>query len=119
MNRLIVAVAILTVFLISGCGPAASKSQDVKGPSPITPAEQEDSRETTEGSAGSRDSVPDSEKGEAQDTEGDLVIKSENQVTAGSKQELVEQIDKEVDDLVESLNNLDTIEDSELQVDIE
>ncbi len=47
----------------------------------------------------------------------DLVIKSENQVSAGSKQEMVNELDQEVDKLVESLNNLESVEDADLIMD--
>jgi len=46
----------------------------------------------------------------------DLVIKSGNRVSAGSGQALVSEMDKEINSLVESLENLDTISDSDLEV---
>ncbi len=46
----------------------------------------------------------------------DLVIKSDNRVSAGSGQALVNEMDKEINKLVESLENLDTISESDLEV---
>lgn len=47
---------------------------------------------------------------------GDLIIKSDNQVSAGSRQELVNQLDKEVGDLMNSLDKMETVTDSDLEM---
>lgn len=47
---------------------------------------------------------------------GDLIIKSENQVSAGSKQAMVDQLDKDVNNLMDSLNKLETVDDSDLKI---
>ncbi|WP_418790872.1 hypothetical protein [Phosphitispora sp. TUW77] len=45
-----------------------------------------------------------------------LVMKSENHISAGSGQVLVNEMDKEIDTLVESLENLDSISTGDLEV---
>lgn len=133
MKRIIFLVFV-TALLIAGCGktnaggtveggtaaveqaPAGQGSAD--GQTAGRNPEAASSSRTDGGAAPAKNtqkttSVP---AGSGTSNAGDLVIKSENQVQAGSKQAMVNQMDRELNNLVDALNKLEDVNESELVI---
>jgi|GEM_PF-3440110 len=131
--RLIISVSLLAVVFITGCSTEEAGKQAGGQGDNLVRAGQEDLRDNNSGenqlNSASGTVEPASEDQSASqagskttgqqdvtDSDKDLVIKSDNKVYAGAGQEAVNDLDREVDKLMESLNNLDSVEDSDLVV---
>ncbi|MBU7006208.1 hypothetical protein [Phosphitispora fastidiosa] len=137
MKKLIVCV-LLSVFLATaGCGQGDPQNKTDKTVEGGTNTQQRD-REKEPGNAGlsaepgntgmqgktpqvqtdkvTVEMVQPTDNSKTAESGEDLVIKSDNRVSAGSGQALVSEMDKEINSLVKSLENLDTISDSDLEV---
>lgn len=137
LKRLLMCV-LLSVFLASaGCGQGDPQNKTDKTVEGGTNTQQRDTEKepgsadtsTEPGNTGMQGKTPQvqadkvtAEKVQPADNTKtaepgeDLVIKSDNRVSAGSGQALVSEMDKEINSLLESLENLDTISDSDLEV---
>lgn len=118
MKKLIVllTVAMLISLSLSGCsGPSPSQTVIKDVPDEIKDASQ---GATTEAPSEGHSEVP-SEYVEVQPIEkapSSLIAKSENAVTEADRLELLNALDQELDTLIQLLDDLESIEDSDLDL---
>lgn len=126
MRRIMMFLTLAAVILlvIAGCsrtssfgGTEADRNKFTSGGNEVFEEAYSDKVNTPLDSKGERDEVlPSSLNEGTTEQKADLIIKSENQVLAGSNQSMVNELDKELDNLVDALNKLDTISENDLDI---
>lgn len=137
--KLLIALSVLLILVISGCGTRTSDMQNVKPASDgqqvnsVSGTQEPQSEEAagTEKASGeevtsdSQNSAAETGKPAAaqtntntagsKDTSAEVVVKTDTSVSDERAAKVLEEIDREMDNLINVLNNMDDISDSDLE----
>ncbi|TGE33123.1 hypothetical protein [Desulfosporosinus sp. Sb-LF] len=105
MRKIIVLTAIMSLaLLLAGCGNGT-----------IAPKSNQPSTKTTQ-QAGNATGQPSNAKDSSTKTGAEIVAKSENIMSSSDKEELLNQVNKELDSLFSNINNLEDAQDADLEL---
>lgn len=104
-------VMALLVFTVA-CGPA----EEAGGPE-AGPAGQEQETAAPEAADGSEDGTGQEKPGEEKPEDGAAVVaESSNAVSSAEKEAVLEELDKELEDFLKDVNQLETVEEADLEI---
>lgn len=107
-------VILIILVLMAGCGSQAKNSSDSSG-SPTTQAGDSISTSSGGSSGGSADDAKDVTGKDAESGKTGVIAKSGSDVASKDKAVLLNEIDQELDQMINDMNNLEDISDSDLQ----
>lgn len=108
-------VMLIVLVLMAGCSNEV-KTKDSKDSGPIPSAQRgENVLPASGGSSGGKVEVGSAEKAPGEAKGAEVIVKSGSDVANKDKAELLNQIDQELGQMLNDINNLEDISDSELQ----
>ncbi len=109
MRKIIVLTIFILTLVLTGCGNGHTASKQNESSQEATPQAGNDAKNSTAKSASSSTST--------QKPEGTAIVaRSENIMSGSDKEELLNQVDKELDSLFSNINNLEDTQDADLDL---
>lgn len=109
MKKIIVGMILILTLVLTGCGNGNTASKQNETSQNTASQAGNGAKDSTAKSAGTSTSTqtPGS---------GTIVAKSENIMSSSEKEELLNQVDKELDSLFSNINNLEDAQDTDLNL---
>lgn len=135
MKRIILLLTLVLILFVAGCNKHTSKIKDNTDISDIeessTDNPQKDSEDTSDGDShsstednndksteeGSSNTSDDNNDGtNNQNQSVEIIAKSDNNVTSEEKEKILNELNALLDDVLNNINNMDNVEDSDLSL---